>query len=222
MTSRPSSSTAPSSGKSNPVRTFTSVDFPAPFGPMRPTTSCRCSSSVTSRSACTPSKARETPAARSEAPDRRISSGCASTKPLDLRDDLRLDRPDDPRRVVLHADHAVRAVRTPCAAVFEKLTRPERVGTFLNFSICAASAGPFVLPPVRLSATRDAVDRGRAGDERRRCCRPSRSPPAFFFASALTALHRVVAERRGERHVVVVRDLRLGACTSSSRRRPTS
>ena len=74
VTSRPSSSTAPSSGKSNPVRTFTSVDFPAPFGPMSPTTSWRCSSSVTPRSAWTPSNARETPAARSEAPDRRVSS----------------------------------------------------------------------------------------------------------------------------------------------------
>ncbi len=73
VTSRPSSSTAPSSGKSKPVRTFTSVDFPAPFGPMSPTTSWRWSSSVTSRSACTPSNARETPAARSEAPDRRVS-----------------------------------------------------------------------------------------------------------------------------------------------------
>ena len=64
VTSRPSSSTTPSSGRSNPVSTLTSVDLPAPFGPIRPTTSCRWSSSVTSRSACTPSKDRETEEAR--------------------------------------------------------------------------------------------------------------------------------------------------------------
>ena len=31
----------------------------------------------------------------------------------------------------------------------EKLTRPESVGTFLNFSIVAASRTPFVEPPER-------------------------------------------------------------------------
>ncbi len=46
--SAPSSSIAPAVGKSNPVAGFTSVDLPAPFGPIRPTTSWRCSSSVTS------------------------------------------------------------------------------------------------------------------------------------------------------------------------------
>ena len=73
VTSRPSSSTEPASGKSKPERTFTSVDLPAPFGPISPTTSCRRSSSVTSRSAWTPANERETPAARSEAPDRGVS-----------------------------------------------------------------------------------------------------------------------------------------------------
>ena len=55
-------------GKSKPVITFTSVDLPAPFGPISPTTSCRCSSSETSCSACTPSKERETEEARSVSP----------------------------------------------------------------------------------------------------------------------------------------------------------
>jgi len=49
----------------------------------------------------------------------------------------------------------------------EKLTRPESVGTFLNFSICAARAAPFVDPPARLTAVtidngdnaKDALDR---------------------------------------------------------------
>ena len=63
--SRPSSSIAPEVGKSNPVIRFTSVDLPAPFGPIRPTTSCCRSSSVTSSSACTPSNERETERARS-------------------------------------------------------------------------------------------------------------------------------------------------------------
>ena len=35
-------------GRSKPLSTLTSVDLPAPFGPIRPTTSPRCSSSVTS------------------------------------------------------------------------------------------------------------------------------------------------------------------------------
>ena len=39
-------------GRSKPLSTFTSVDLPAPFGPIRPTTSPRRSSSVTPRSAC--------------------------------------------------------------------------------------------------------------------------------------------------------------------------
>ena len=34
----------------------------------------------------------------------------------------------------------------------EKLTRPDSVGTFLNFSIFAASVAPFVEPPDRLIA----------------------------------------------------------------------
>ena len=76
--SRPSSSTEPSSGKSKPVRTLTSVDLPAPFGPMSPTTSFRWSSRVTPWSAWTPSNERETSAARSSAPDRLVSSGCVS------------------------------------------------------------------------------------------------------------------------------------------------
>jgi hypothetical protein len=46
--SRPRSSTLPAVGKSKPLITLTSVVFPAPFGPISPTISCRCSSSVTS------------------------------------------------------------------------------------------------------------------------------------------------------------------------------
>jgi hypothetical protein len=65
---RPASSTEPEVGRSNPVSTFTSVDFPAPFGPIKPTTSCRWSSSVTSWSARTPSNDRETEEARRVSP----------------------------------------------------------------------------------------------------------------------------------------------------------
>src|SRR5581483_11947837 len=66
VTSWPSSSTVPAVGRSKPVSRFTSVDLPAPFGPMRPTTSPGSSSSVTSRSAWTPSNARDTEEARSD------------------------------------------------------------------------------------------------------------------------------------------------------------
>ena len=64
----PSSSTVPSSGRSKPLSTLTSVDLPAPFGPIRPTISLRPSSSVTPRSACTPSNERETEEARRVSP----------------------------------------------------------------------------------------------------------------------------------------------------------
>ena len=63
--SRPSSSIVPDVGRSKPVMRLTSVDLPAPFGPIRPTTSCCRSSSVTSSTACTPSNERETESARS-------------------------------------------------------------------------------------------------------------------------------------------------------------
>ena len=49
--SLPPSSTVPVVGTSKPLSTLTSVDFPAPFGPISPTTSCRRSSSDTSLSA---------------------------------------------------------------------------------------------------------------------------------------------------------------------------
>jgi len=62
----------PELGRSKPVSTFTSVDLPAPFGPIRPTTSRGWSSSVTSCSAWTPANERETAEAR------RVSSGLLS------------------------------------------------------------------------------------------------------------------------------------------------
>jgi hypothetical protein len=68
VTSRPSSSTIPAVGRSKPLNRFTSVDLPAPFGPISPTTSRLLSSSVTSRNACTPSKDRDKEEARSVSP----------------------------------------------------------------------------------------------------------------------------------------------------------
>src|SRR5215470_2678132 len=111
--SRPSSSTDPELGLSNPVMTLTSVVFPAPFGPIRPTTSCRCSSRLTPSRARTPSKARVTAEARS-VPGLRCSSdgGAVAVKRRrgsDLRNDLRGDRAHALRDVVLDPDHAVLA-----------------------------------------------------------------------------------------------------------------
>ena len=80
--SRPSNSTVPPLGRSKPLSTFTSVDLPAPFGPISPTTSARPSSSVTSRKACTPSKDRDTEEARSVSPGLLVVSspfGCDKT-----------------------------------------------------------------------------------------------------------------------------------------------
>ena len=47
----------------------------------------------------------------------------------------------------------------------EKLTRPESVGTFWNFSICAASVAPSVEPPARLIAVTTPSIAAGAGDE---------------------------------------------------------
>jgi hypothetical protein len=66
VTSRPSTSTAPCVGRSKPVITLMSVVFPAPFGPMSPTTSPRRTSRSTASSAWTPRKLRLTAAARSD------------------------------------------------------------------------------------------------------------------------------------------------------------
>ena len=62
------------------VITFTSVVLPAPFGPIRPTTSLRASSRSTSASACTPSNDRETPTARSGPDGRRLCGSCSATR----------------------------------------------------------------------------------------------------------------------------------------------
>src|SRR5579862_4504538 len=87
--SRSSSVTVPDVGRSNPLSTFTSVDFPAPFGPISPTTSPRPSSSVTSLSAWTPAKDRETEEARRVSPGLLSSSvSVTELKQLDLDDDL--------------------------------------------------------------------------------------------------------------------------------------
>jgi hypothetical protein len=57
----PSTSTAPASGETTPVRIFTSVDLPAPFSP---TSACVLAGAIaneTSSTACTPPYAFETP-----------------------------------------------------------------------------------------------------------------------------------------------------------------
>ncbi len=89
---------------------------------------------------------------------------------------------------------------TVCS-VGEKLTRPDSVGTFLNFTICAASAAPFVEPPARLIAvTTPSI-----------AAEPRTKPPVpalTCFASLLTAAVGIVAEDRRERDEVVVRHRR--------------
>ena len=101
---------APALGASKPVRTLTSVDLPAPFGPIRPTTSWRCSSSVTPSSARTPcERARDGggPEGLSGPPLRLRCERRAPRDVLDLRDDLGPDGADVARLVVLDPDHAV-------------------------------------------------------------------------------------------------------------------
>src|SRR5581483_3004693 len=161
----PASSTRPSSGRSKPLRTLTSVDLPAPFGPISPTTSPRESSRSTPRSACTPSKARETEEARRVSPGLLSDSvGTAAVKSLDLDDDLGGDLADESRLVVLDADHAV---LPPEDAVQRRreahLPRKGRHALELLHDLRERHAvRRAVCPPDR---GHDAVDRRGAGDE---------------------------------------------------------
>src|SRR6185437_3865250 len=101
----------PPVGRSKPLRRLTSVDLPAPFGPIRPTTSPWRSSSETSRSAWTPANARETEEARSDSPDLpRASLSDTAGKPLlvrAVRHDLCRDGALCDRVVVVDLDHPV-------------------------------------------------------------------------------------------------------------------
>src|SRR6266568_1604940 len=151
----PSSSTVPAEGKSKPVRTLTSVVLPAPFGPIKPTTSCRCNSSVTPLSAWIPSNARETSVARRASPGHplvlleRVSDKLAAYLRLTTFLVFHI------RRYVslLFCTFMMRHGRpvTLCS-VGEYVTGPEIVGTLWNFWIAAASFAPSVDPPVCFSA----------------------------------------------------------------------
>ena len=92
----------------------------------------------------TPAKDRETAAARSDAPGRLSfpdsALGSAMRLP-DVRDDLRGDQPTNLGWLLwIRMTRYARPV-TACRFL-ENVTRPRSVGTFLNFSICAASATP--------------------------------------------------------------------------------
>ena len=100
----PRASIAPAVGRSKPLRMLTSVDLPAPFGPIRPTTSPGASSSETSRSASTPANERETEEARSDA------SGPPSLCCADRRQALRVRAVRD----LLGADQALLDRRRCC------------------------------------------------------------------------------------------------------------
>src|SRR5207302_7450315 len=92
-------------GKSKPVSRLTRVVLPAPFGPIRPTTSCRCSSRETPRTAWIPSKERETAVARRVSPGHpfAVPVSASATRPLLEADRLlRLPHPEVGLLVVLH------------------------------------------------------------------------------------------------------------------------
>src|SRR6476660_2902221 len=100
--------TCPWFGRSKPLRTLTRVDLPAPFGPIRPTTSPWRSSSETSRSASTPANERETEEARSDAPGPNVCCCATSVNPFRVGAVLNLLRADQAlldRHVVVDLDH---------------------------------------------------------------------------------------------------------------------
>ena len=148
VTFLPSSSTAPCVGRSKPLRTFTSVDLPAPFGPIRPTISraTQLERDLAERlHALEGARHRGGPERCSGPP---IGLGlCRGQAVLDMRDDLGDDRADDPRDVVLDLDHAVLPPVHRVQLRARSSRGPDNVGTFLNFSISSASAAPFVEPP---------------------------------------------------------------------------
>ncbi len=219
--SRPSSSIVPAVGKSNPVIRLTSVDLPAPFGPIRPTTSCRWSSSVTSSSACTPSNERETERARNTPCGGGlsvfVSQGCArfharpAVAPGVARSHRRSCHADqifgmtlavtDPttlRLVALDPDHAVLPAEHAVQRRREAHEPRER---------------RHLLELLHLRGERRAVRRvARArigGDEAvdRRCARDEAARSGLDGLRQLVdGGVRIVAERRGVGHGVVVRD----------------
>src|SRR3954470_8137271 len=201
---RPPSSTVPSSGLSKPVSTFTSVDLPAPFGPISPTTSCRASSSVTSLNACTPSKDRETEEARSVSPGL-LSVLSVTPSCLEVRDDLRRDRTDVGRLVVLDLHHAVLAAEDRVELLREADLPAEHCHVLELFHL--RGEGRTLQRPVRpLDREEDAVDRVGAAEE---AARERGSPGRLQRADHLAhVLARIVAEDRRVGDVVVVRHLR--------------
>src|SRR5262249_50369869 len=178
--SRPSSSTVPPVGRSNPVTTFTSVDLPAPFGPISPTTSRRRTSSETLSSAWTPANARETAEARSVPPglgDASLTAAAALNQILTTT--FALIRPTYFATLFWILITRYFRPNTECRFL-EKLTLPEIVGTLRKFSITFASTRPFVDPCARLIAV--TTPSTAAG--------PVLKPPVaapIFFASARLA-----------------------------------
>src|SRR6266545_3636057 len=204
VTSRPSSSTVPALGRSNPVSTLTSVDLPAPFGPIRPTTSPRRSSRLTSRRAWTPSNERDTTEARSVSPGLRVLSSALAraTRRLDFRDDLGDDSADNLRHVVLDSDHAV-----PAAEHGVQLRREADVARDRRH-VLELLHHPRQIDPLRRSVRAldrrdDSVDRGRPRDE-------AAGAGLDLLRQRVDRLARVVPEGGREGHEPVVRHLRIG------------
>jgi hypothetical protein len=111
---------------------LTSVDLPAPFGPIRPTTSRCRSSSETSRSARTPANERETAEARSDPPGLRGVSVCeTAVKCYEsglFGTTFAVMVPFAIGTLLLISTTRYWRPKTECS-FFEKLTLPENVGT---------------------------------------------------------------------------------------------
>src|SRR5918992_1231827 len=195
VTSDPSTTTDPLSGRSKPVTQFTRVVLPAPFGPISPTTSRRPTSRSTSLSAWMPWNERETPAARRRLFTRRL---------LECHRLSRLHRPGEARLAILNLDHPVlaaeRRMKLGGTADVPRARREPReplggVGELLAVGRAA----------VVLDRLHEAVDGGRAGDESAR-----RGRLASLLHLGDQVAHRrirIVAVHRGVGdHVDVVRD----------------
>ena len=203
--SRPSSATVPELGRSKPVSRFTRVDLPAPFGPINPTTSCRCSvqrDAADRRHAV--ERAREVGGPeRSSGPPfrgRLLRPRRSRASRSDRRDDLGDDRADPLPLVALDRITRYRRPYTGCSCG-EKLTRP--TGSAPSRTSPSSPPAPAVRRPARaLDRGDDAVDCRRAGHEPA-CARLER------LRERVHGRHRVVTEDRRVGDEVVVRDLLL-------------
>ena len=167
VTSRSSSSTRPRLGRSKPLRTLTSVDLPAPFGPISPTHLARPRARARRRAA--PRRPRTNARRRRPGAILRASPSARATAAKPYESGLfgtffATIVPFSIGHVVVDLDHAVLAAEDRVQLLREAdLARERRDVVELLHHRRELRADERAVRP--LDRRDDAVDRGRAGDE---------------------------------------------------------